>query len=525
MDSQSCLVELNRSHFYLEILRDVATQMGGARSPMAVMDAVLLSAMGGLGASCGYAALGYGEKVEEATCRGGECAHRSFPESLAVWTARVQASPHPIVASLESGEGWPIPAHVAVGCPLGEGRWAALLLGPRLDGSRYADDESGLLYTLGVLLVVSLRFVLSQMREEMLAAKILQRNEELDRQVFHLLSQRELAVELSSERQPQSALARGLPLIMGHFGYGQGVAVLVDRRCGEVMATSRGGAAWEPDRKAADALLFACLSRCAVKQVPPRHVEIVDLEDAPDLGIGFIPSQGFLFQVREELWGVALFGESVGGRTPGQDSSLAACIQQWVLHLHSADAFATIMNLNADLEERNQQLARTVEELTQAQGRIARLESRVRQVLGALEDKAWQVSRARVWDFLGLLLVSAVLGFAFNGQNPHGVELLPPSLPSSVAVVHEVPAGAVVVDARPRAYFERGHFPGAVNIPPQFFDFVYPMLLGSEDVERRIVVYGDTWSRRYHVEVARLLVDRGHEAVAILDTMPQEMRP
>lgn len=516
--------DLDRAAYHLEVLREVAAHIEATRTPRAILESVLLSAMGGLGASSGCAALVQEEGVQDCVCKGDACDTGALTASVvAPLLARVRGVPHPVAVDAGVLVGWPWRVAAALGLSIDAERVAVLALGPRVGGQPYDDEDLRFLGTLGVLLQVSLRFALAGVREGLLTAQLVRRTEELDRQVFHLRAGRELALELGQGRDVATTVARALPVVLGHFAFGSGLFVLVDRTSGQVVTQGR-GSSWHGDRRAAEQLLFACLSRCASKQVPPLHVEAMDLEEPLDLDLGFAPRRGFFFQVREGLFGAVLLGAPLQEASPSDDSALLACIQQVVLHLHGADAFATIVALNRDLAERNERLQRTVDELIQAQGRIAKLEGRVRQVLGAVEAKAWQVSRARAVDFVALVVLSALLGLAFNAQNPQGVDLRPPRLPEAVQVAAAIPAGAVVVDARPREYFERGHLPGAVNLPPQFFELVYPMLLGAEDPARPVAVYGRTWSRLYDVETARLLVDRGHEAV-VLVTDALEVRP
>jgi rhodanese-related sulfurtransferase len=464
------------------------------------------------------------DRIQDCIGKGFSCDPAAlWQELLSPVLEQARSSRHPVTVDAAQRARWPWPVAAGLAVAVDAEQVAVLMVGSPLGADAYDDEDMRFLHTLGVLLQVSLRFALAGVREELLSAQLVRRNEELDRQILHLRTQRELAVELGQGRSLEETASRAVPIVLGGFAYTKGVLVLVDRQRDWVLAESR-GTVFRPDKRAADALLFACLSRCATKQVPPLHVEEISLEDSPEMGLDFTPRRGFFFQVREGLFGGFVLGDPLQEAVAHHDSSLLACMQQLVLHLHGADAFATIVALNRDLEERNLRLEQMVEELTAAQSRITKLEQRVRHVLGALEDKAWQVTRARVVDFVFLVLLSAALGFAFNSQNPQGVELLPPSLPPSVQVVAAIPKDAVVVDARPRQYFERGSLPGAVNVPPQFFDLIYPMLLGNLDPEQPVVVFGRTWSRLYDVETARLLVERGHEAVSILEALP-EARP
>ena len=65
------------------------------------------------------------------------------------------------------------------------------------------------------------------------------------------------------------------------------------------------------------------------------------------------------------------------------------------------------------------------------------------------------------------------------------------------------------VDARPAAYFQRGHIPGAVNLPNMLFDFVYMMKLARTDPKKEIIVYGRDISKHHDEETAFALSSPG----------------
>ena len=329
------------------------------------------------------------DRIQDCIGKGFSCDPAAlWQELLSPVLEQARSSRHPVTVDAAQRARWPWPVAAGLAVAVDAEQVAVLMVGSPLGADAYDDEDMRFLHTLGVLLQVSLRFALAGVREELLSAQLVRRNEELDRQILHLRTQRELAVELGQGRSLEETASRAVPIVLGGFAYTKGELVLVDRQRDWVLAESR-GTVFRPDKRAADALLFACLSRCATKQVPPLHVEEISLEDSPEMGLDFTPRRGFFFQVREGLFGGFVLGDPLQEAVAHHDSSLLACMQQLVLHLHGADAFATIVALNRDLEERNLRLEQMVEELTAAQSRITKLEQRVRHVLGALEDKAW----------------------------------------------------------------------------------------------------------------------------------------
>ena len=107
-------------------------------------------------------------------------------------------------------------------------------------------------------------------------------------------------------------------------------------------------------------------------------------------------------------------------------------------------------------------------------------------------------------------------------MEPPGAEVEFISRDRALALVAD--EDALLVDARPREFFERETAPGAVNVPAQLFDLVYMMQLASEDPERPIVVFGRSVSRRYDLMVARRFLGRDHERVYIVtDVLPRDL--
>ena len=121
--------------------------------------------------------------------------------------------------------------------------------------------------------------------------------------------------------------------------------------------------------------------------------------------------------------------------------------------------------------------------------------------------------------------VSILLAITFNISNPYGIPLIPErpdseSIPliSAAAAMEDYRQGqTLIVDAMPNNFYQKRHVKGAVNMPMALFDIVYLMNFSEEDKARKIVVYGNTISRPYDLEIAGKLLLRGYSDVKVMD--------
>jgi rhodanese-related sulfurtransferase len=130
------------------------------------------------------------------------------------------------------------------------------------------------------------------------------------------------------------------------------------------------------------------------------------------------------------------------------------------------------------------------------------------------------------FDFALLIGVSILFALVFNQTNPNRIPLFQ-TLPSKEAVAtvslsaaaEEYKKGdTVFLDAMPANFYEKEHIRGAVNMPLPLFEIVYMMTFGEEDKSKKIIVYGRTISKRYDMEVADKLVNRGYKNTRVLDS-------
>ena len=143
-----------------------------------------------------------------------------------------------------------------------------------------------------------------------------------------------------------------------------------------------------------------------------------------------------------------------------------------------------------------------------------------------IEEEANAVMRAsRVFwfDFVLVIGVSVLLAITFNFSNPYGIPLVPErpeavaSISASAAMEDYRLVQTLFVDARPNNFYRERHIQGAVNMPMAIFDIVYLMSFSEEEKDKKIVVYGNTISRPYDLEIADKLLLRGYTHVKVLD--------
>lgn len=522
--------DADRVRYQFQILFETAAELSGARHPHKILEAFLLSAQGGVGARGGFAAI-LGQDGFQLMTRS------TLSKSLTPEYARVlrehldalgdERKSSFFVPSLQ-GELCPGKCELLLVCPLDDGQDGVLGLEASLSGRPYDDNDRQLVAGLGTLFQTSLRFSLYATRVELLNAELSKHNDALDRQIYHLSALRDLSGEILRVDQDE-VMSTFLLTLLGHFARPQGLLVLHDRHLGRIRESSGGLGDRPPlNEQETGGLFYQCLAGVREKHLQPLQVEPVEnLDGLAAMELGFAPDRAYLFMLRENLYGALVLGPSLGQevaaeQAPAEDGLLQAFVAQGVLHLKNADSFATIMSLNADLARQNEELRRTIDDLTRARDRISVLEAAGRRIAGIVHSKAESLVRVRLGDFLLIIVLSLGLALAFNQQNPRGIALVEPAGPEIPVLTldqalhlidHE---DALLVDARPREFFEREHAQRAVNVPAQLFDLVYMMQLIAEDLDRPVIVFGRSVSRRYDQIVAAKFLGRDHERVYIV---------
>lgn len=133
------------------------------------------------------------------------------------------------------------------------------------------------------------------------------------------------------------------------------------------------------------------------------------------------------------------------------------------------------------------------------------------------------------FDYVLMIGLSIVLALVVNIYNDNRIPLIHgwgqksdvPEITLTQARELYQKNGAIVVDARKSAFYNQQHIKGATNLPLILFDLMYPLFQftvaqteGAKD--KTIIVYGGSFSRRFDLELARLLKTKGMEHVVTL---------
>jgi putative oxidoreductase len=134
------------------------------------------------------------------------------------------------------------------------------------------------------------------------------------------------------------------------------------------------------------------------------------------------------------------------------------------------------------------------------------------------------------FDYVLMIGLSLVLGLVFNIYNDNKIPLIygwgEKNIVSEITLSQAQEAyekhKAIFVDARKSAFYDQRHIKGSFfNLPLILFDLMYPMFQftleqtpGAKD--KTVIVYGGTFSRRFDIELARLLKSKGMDKVAVL---------
>ncbi|MBN1930969.1 MAG: rhodanese-like domain-containing protein [Desulfobacterales bacterium] len=356
----------------------------------------------------------------------------------------------------------------------------------------------------------------------------LKTRDELDKRIFHLQAIYDLTAELSPLTDTQKLLDTFLLMILGTFSVGQGFVLVYDRREKIVALSDRGlehKATLSPEFT--EKLLYQCLDVSAEKTLAPMSVTNLT---APDLfktaGLSPATEYGLMFVVDSQLMGIIGLGPRISDTdfSKVEKTLLVNYVSNFMVFLKNARSFEMIQALNKDLEQQNEQLRKTIAELTEARHKITTLEKAKAQIKMIVQAELERAGRVRILDFVLILAVAMLVGLVFNFFSPNGIPLVSESIfrpsPALIDVAEAkkiIDTGTgVLVDARPNEFYRQEHIKGAINLPPALFDFIYMMKLSKLDPKKKIIVYGRNISKRYDEEVAYRLTQRDHEDIKVL---------
>jgi cAMP-binding proteins - catabolite gene activator and regulatory subunit of cAMP-dependent protein kinases len=133
------------------------------------------------------------------------------------------------------------------------------------------------------------------------------------------------------------------------------------------------------------------------------------------------------------------------------------------------------------------------------------------------------------FDYVLMLGLSIFLALVFNLYNDNQITLGPSlgghqnitavSIDKAVELFWK--KEALFVDARKNSFFRQKHIKDAINLQVIFFDMMFPMFQATLEQkqipkDKPILVYGGSISRRFDIELAHLLTNKGFEKVMVL---------
>ena len=147
-------------------------------------------------------------------------------------------------------------------------------------------------------------------------------------------------------------------------------------------------------------------------------------------------------------------------------------------------------------------------------------------------EREYQTTRLSLFDFVFIGVVILLFALIYNLSNPRGISIWPKfydaeeiaKVDLSEAKKRFDEGETLFLDARPSSFYDQRHIRGAVSLPLADFDFIYMYMSDEdktkeyiEDKTRELIVYGRSLSAMYDEEVAKKLMNNGHENVRILE--------
>ncbi|HBR06504.1 MAG TPA: hypothetical protein DD766_05530 [Desulfovibrio sp.] len=538
---------LDRRNYHLHALFEVTQELSSIPQPQKILETFLLLTLGPLGLSRGLTMVAREGEEAMSAWRGLEDEVPALRTALPPLLQRPKTGgpPRGVLLAEESGDvrkAFPGTLEGAVFWDQDGQYQGVLAVGGKISGEPLDRQDLDTLLTLVNVLIASLRHALSTASVRQLNSDLTKRNEELhqaldrarrvqgllDRQVFHLKGMNDLADELSILGDTGALLNAFLLHELGAFGVDKGFLLLVDRGTRTVASVHRGMPSADMDFAAADRLLYRSFDAAELRALTSMSVSRVRDPSRVCVSAGLPPglTTAVFFVIEQSCLGLVALGDKLGGGalSRGEAELLSAQTASLMAFVKNTRSLETIRGLNEDLQRRNDELQATIRSLTDARRAIALLERARERIKGLVQREAERVNRASVLDFIFMLVIAAALGLLFNFAGASGIPLVPdhwgasePPRVQPAEAVQILSRGGLLVDARPQELYRQQHAAGAVNVPAALFDMAYMLKLGSQDLERPIVVYGRTISRRYDAEVVRRLSVRDHANVRLLD--------
>ena len=550
--------ELEREIFLLRALHDTSRELSGFEDTREIMETFLLMLMDTFCLTHGFVLLIDTEALDgQIVTRGFEdgavsMLHENVPKIVSEYFSDItpeggSSGKRVQLISREGSAPYALcPAHTEVLIKWTiEKKYAGIVgLGEKGSPEEYGDTEIEILLSFTNHLILSLESTMSIAVIRELNVNVNQKNielekalklgeraqQELNKRLFHLVILYDTSRELGGTKETEKVVDSFLLMAMGTFSAAQGYILMLNRNEKSAVLSLRGiekektvTLSEDDIEKTTEKLFEAAEQR---KMAPMGVQKATDKEILDKVPISMEAQLGLIFLMDENSVGVMALG---GKMTPGDylqedQELLLGLANNFVVFLENSRSFEIIRKLNVDLEKRNIELRKTIDDLRASKHTIEVLERTKARVKSAIQREMERTGRVSVMDFLSIMVIGLILGLIFNFANPSGISLVPLSwLHESVPLIDIDGAKikydskeALFVDARPVVFYKLGHIQGAINMPLTLLDFMYMMKFSNIDPQKEIIVYGKSLSRLYDKEVALKLTSRGHTNVKVL---------
>lgn len=137
---------------------------------------------------------------------------------------------------------------------------------------------------------------------------------------------------------------------------------------------------------------------------------------------------------------------------------------------------------------------------------------------------------ALIKSSIKIVIFAAILGIAFNIMAPQGIGFLPKEvsrpqwLEADIKHVGQlVKQGALLIDARPAGDYNQSRIRGAVKLPVEELEALYPLLADTITQAPAVVVYGRSFSRFPAATVGQYLAEQGISNVYVTEASLEEL--
>jgi rhodanese-related sulfurtransferase len=551
-------VQNDRRRFLRKCLRDAQAEFDRLESSTKVIESALLTAMGALGAGCGFSGIRGPEAAGiKMVGRGMDSAsieriEDDFQPLVDQYVSALATTPHPLHTEIQiipPGAGSPralttARVRILAGWRLGKDLTGLMGLGAKIDGTAFSDRETDFLDHLVDHMLVAIRSiadhaVIHTLKNELdharkRAAEGTVRSEaakkELEETLFRLSGFNDIFHELSGLKESERVIDSFLLVMLGIFSAQHGAVLYGNDTTGKSHAAIRGAGDQTPQRHQPEVVketLEVVFGSWQSKRLEAMQAIIVPSEKLKALDL--LSPHGSIavtFKIDSDDRGVLCLGRRLVDTQYGtkERELLLAFTHTFMAFLKNSNAFETIRRLNSEQKQKNTELEKTVQALSESRRTIVGLEKAGERIKSAIGSAMARANRVSVIDIALILIAGALLGLVYNWASPSGIPVVPAIWrhpPSPQITIEEARAGLaaraiLIVDARPVEFYKQRHIPEAVNLPLALFDFVYMMQFSQIDPQQPIVVYGRSISRHYDEEVVYRLKERGHSNVSIL---------